>query len=179
MNRFRSFQLNADFYGDQVMNALRSFLFQSRLVLALLVAASAPVLADGPFQFFPVSPCRVADTRNPNGTNGGPALTANQIRRFRVQGNCSVPIGAKAVTLNATVVQPGAAGWLGVYPSTGFTGTSTINFNAGEFAIANGAIVPLSAVAAPADLDLSAFWSNYSGTAPQTHVILDVTGYFQ
>ena len=179
MRRFRSFQLNADFYGDKVMNALRSFRFHTSLVLALLVAASAPVLAAGPFQFFPVSPCRVADTRNPNGTNGGPALTANQIRRFRVQGNCSVPVGAKAVTLNATVVQPGAAGWLGVYPSTGFTGTSTINFNAGEFAIANGAIVPLSTVATSADLDLSAFWSNYTGTAPQTHVILDVTGYFQ
>jgi hypothetical protein len=161
------------------MNALRSFRFHSGLVLALLVAASAPVLAAGPFQFFPVTPCRVVDTRNANGVNAGPALTANQIRKFRMQGNCGVPVGAKAITLNATVVSPGSAGWLGVYPSTGFTGTSTINFNEGEFAIANGAIVPLSPVAVAADLDLSAFWGNYTGVAPQTHVILDVTGYFQ
>ena len=161
------------------MIAPRSFRFQRRLVLALLLVASAPVLADGPFQFFPVAPCRVVDTRNAPGVNGGPALPANQTRRFRMQGNCGLPVGAKAVTLNATVVQPGAAGWLGVYPATGFSGTSTINFNAGEFALANGAIVPLSPVAAPSDLDLSVFWSNYAGTAPQTHVILDVTGYFQ
>ncbi|HEV7504951.1 MAG TPA: hypothetical protein VGS07_08575 [Thermoanaerobaculia bacterium] len=157
----------------------RSFRFQTPLVLALLVAASAPVLADGPYQFFPVAPCRVVDTRNPNGVNAGPALPANQTRKFRIQGNCSVPIGAKAVTLNATVVSPGSAGWLGVYPSTGFSGTSTINFDAGEFAIANGAIVPLSPVAVPADLDISAFWGNYSGVSPQTHVVIDVTGYFQ
>ncbi|HSS50302.1 MAG TPA: hypothetical protein VLX28_15300 [Thermoanaerobaculia bacterium] len=161
------------------MIAFRSFRLHTPLVLALLVAASAPALADGPFQFFPVSPCRVVDTRNASGVNGGPALTANQIRKFRMQGNCGVPVGAKAVTLNATVVSPGSAGWLGVYPATGFSGTSTINFNAGEFAIANGAIVPLSPVAVPADLDISAFWGNYSGVAPQTHVIIDVTGYFQ
>lgn len=161
------------------MMAPKSFRFQKWLALALLLATSAPVLADGPFQFFPLAPCRVVDTRNPNGTNGGPALTANQTRRFRMQGNCGLPVGAKAVSLNVTVVSPGSAGWLGVYPAAGFSGTSTINFNADEFAIANGAIVPLSAVAGPADLDLSVFWSNYTGTAPQTHVLLDVTGYFQ
>jgi len=153
--------------------------FQPQLVLALLFATSAPSLADGPFQFTPVSPCRVADTRNPVGTNGGPALTANQTRKFRMQGNCGVPVGAKAVTLNVTVVSPGSAGWLGVYPATGFSGTSTINFNSGEFAIANGAIVPVSLVSASSDMDLSVFWSNYSGTAPQANVIIDLTGYFQ
>ena len=180
MTRFWSSKFNAIFYGGKgVMIAPRSFRFQRRLVLALLLAVSAPVLADGPFQFFPLTPCRVVDTRNANGVNGGPALTANQIRKFRMQGNCGVPVGAKAVTLNATVVSPGSAGWLGVYPATGFSGTSTINFNAGEFAIANGAIVPLSPVGGPTDLDISAFWSNYTGNAPQTHVILDVTGYFQ
>jgi hypothetical protein len=151
---------------------------RSSFALALFVAAALPALADGPFQFFPLAPCRVVDTRNAAGVNGGPAVTANQLRKFRIQGNCGVPAGAKAVSLNATVVSPGSAGWLGVYPATGFSGTSTINFNAGEFAIANGAIVPLSAVAVPADMDLSAFWGNYSGVSPTTHVILDITGYF-
>lgn len=161
------------------MIASKSFGFQKWLVLALLLATAAPALADGPFQFFPVAPCRVVDTRNPAGMNGGPAITANQIRKFRMQGSCGVPVGAKAVSLNVTVVSPGSAGWLGVYPATGFSGTSTINFNAGEFAIANGAIVPISPVSVGSDLDLSVFWSNYSGAAPQTNVILDVTGYFQ
>jgi hypothetical protein len=153
--------------------------FRSWLVPALLLVAAVPAMADGPFQFFPVAPCRVVDTRNAPSTNGGPAVTANALRTFRMQGNCLVPNGAKAVTVNVTVVSPGSAGWLGVYPATGFSGTSTINFNAGEFAIANGAIVPLSAVAVPADRDISVFWSNYSGVNPTTHVLLDITGYFQ
>jgi hypothetical protein len=147
------------------------------LAMALVFASAAPALADGPFQFFPVTPCRVADTRNAVGVNGGPAITVNTTRTFRVQGNCGVPVGAKAVTLNVTVVQPGEAGWLGLYPAaTSFSGTSTINFNTGEFAIANGAIVPLSATTN----DISVLWGDYStNRTVTTNVILDVTGYFQ
>jgi len=146
------------------------------LALVLALSSAAPALADGPFQFFAVTPCRVADTRNAAGVNGGPAITVFTTRKFRIQGNCGVPSGAKAVTLNVTVVQPGEAGWLGLYPSaTSFSGTSTINFNAGEFAIANGAIVPLS----PVQDDLSILWGNYSANrSTTTNVILDVTGYF-
>lgn len=161
------------------MSYSKIFWFQKGLALALLFTASAPAFADGPFQFFPVTPCRVVDTRNANGTNGGPAVTALQTRRFRMQGNCGIPVGAKAVSLNITVVSPGSAGWLGVYPVTGFSGTSTVNFDAGEFAIANGAIVPVSPVSVATDMDSSTYWGNYSGTAPQTHLVLDVTGYFQ
>ena len=148
------------------------------LGLALLTSA-LPAMAAGPFQFFPLSPCRVADTRGAAGTNGGPAVTSNTTRLFRMQGNCGVPVGAKAVSVNVTVVGPGSAGWLGVYPATGFSGTSTINFNAGEFAIANGAIVPVSTVSGAGDMDLSVFWGNYTGTNPTTHVLVDITGYFQ
>ncbi|MFY9822508.1 MAG: hypothetical protein WAM82_14075 [Thermoanaerobaculia bacterium] len=161
------------------MKTTQSFRFSKLLGLALLLATTLPALADGPFQFFPVAPCRVVDTRNAASTNGGPALTANVTRRFRMQGNCGVPVGAKAVSLNVTIVQPGSAGWMGVYPASGFSGTSTINFSAGEFALANGAIVPVSAVVASTDLDLAVFWSNYSGTAPTANVLLDITGYFQ
>jgi hypothetical protein len=147
-------------------------------MLALLPGATR-ALADGPFVFHSITPCRVVDTRNAAGTNAGPALTANALRTFRIQGQCGVPDGAKAVTLNVTVVQPQSAGWLGVYPVTGFSGTSTVNFVAGEFAIANGAIVPLSPVLTGSDRDCSAFWGNYSGVNPVAHLLLDVTGYFQ
>ena len=159
------------------MTALKNFGRVKSLALVLVFASAAPALADGPFQFFPLTPCRVADTRNAVGVNGGPAITVLTNRTFRIQGNCGVPVGAKAVTLNVTVVQPGEAGWLGLYPSaTSFSGTSTINFNAGEFAIANGAIVPLS----PATNDISVLWGNYSSNrSTTTNVILDVTGYFQ
>ena len=159
------------------MTALKNSGRLRLLAMALVFASAAPALADGPFQFFPVTPCRVADTRNAVGVNGGPALTVLQTRTFRIQGNCGVPVGAKAVTVNVTVVQPGEAGWLGLYPSaTSFSGTSTINFNTGEFAIANGAIVPLSA----ATNDISVLWGNYSSNRTNTaNVILDVTGYFE
>ncbi len=172
--------LNTLFRGGQsAMNAMQSVRVSKWIGLALLLTTALPALADGPFQFFPVAPCRVVDTRGAVATNGGPALAPNVLRTFRMQGNCGVPNGAKAVSLNVTVVQPGSAGWLGAYPATGFSGTSTINFNAGEFAIANGAIVPISAVVAPTDRDLGIFWSNYTGTSPTAHVLLDITGYFQ
>jgi len=161
------------------MNVSPSVRVSKWLGLALLISTALPALADGPFQFFPVSPCRVVDTRGAAGTNGGPAVTSNTTRLFRMQGNCGVPNGAKAVSLNVTVVQPGSAGWMGVYPATGFSGTSTINFNAGEFAIANGAIVPVSTVAVAGDKDLSVFWGNYTGTNPTANVLIDITGYFQ
>jgi hypothetical protein len=159
------------------VTALKNFARLRSLVLVLVLTSAAPALADGPFQFFSLTPCRVADTRNAAGVNGGPAITVLTTRTFRIQGNCGVPVGAKAVTLNVTVVQPGEAGWLGLYPSaTNFSGTSTINFNMGEFAIANGAIVPLS----PATNDISVLWGNYSSNrSTTTNVILDVTGYFQ
>lgn len=161
------------------MVKLRKSGFQKWFMAALAFAVSAPAMAGGPYQFYPVSPCRVVDTRNPNGVNGGPAITVNQLRGTRIQGNCGVPVGAKAVSVNITVVTPGEAGWLGVYPVTGFSGTSAINFNNGEFAIANGAIVPISPVSLATDMDSSVLWGNYTSNVTQTHVLLDVTGYFQ
>jgi hypothetical protein len=157
------------------MIKLRSFDLLRGLVLALLLTSAAPTLAAGPYQFFPLTPCRVVDTRGPDGVNGGPAVTAYQSRSFSIQGNCGVPLAAEAVTLNLTVVSPTEAGWLGIYPSaTGFSGTSTVNFATGEFALANGAIVPVSATVN----DVSVLWGNYSANVATTDVVIDVTGYF-
>lgn len=156
------------------------------LAVVLLVSSSAaPALADGPFQYFPLTPCRVADTRNPPGINAGPAVpgippnySSLPSRSFQVKGNCGVLGTAKAVTVNITVTQPTSGGWLGIYPgATGFSGTSTINFNTGEFAIANGAIVPLAPTGTGVN-DITVQWgANDAGAT--AHVILDVTGYFQ
>jgi hypothetical protein len=52
---------------------------------------------------------------------------------------------------------------------------STLNFAAGEPAIANGAIIPV-AVGTP---DLSVTYGTCCGGTFSTHLILDVTGYFQ
>ncbi|HVS00714.1 MAG TPA: hypothetical protein VMW27_29105 [Thermoanaerobaculia bacterium] len=145
------------------------------LALGLAFAAATPAKADGPFQFHSLTPCRIVDTRNAAGPTGGPALNHGQVRSFPIQGNCGVPSGAKAVALNVTVVSPAGGGHLTIFPSgTSVPLVSTLNFNAGEPALANGAIVPLSANAN--DLSTQPAVIGGNGTV---HLILDVTGYFQ
>jgi hypothetical protein len=149
-------------------------------VSAALLAALLPATARaaGPFQYFAVTPCRVADTRNATGTNGGPALTANTTRSFKIQGLCGVPVGAKAVTINVTIVSPNlstSGGFASLFPSgAGAPGVSTINFTNADNALANGAIVPLSTNT----LDLSVFFNAYNLGSGTVHLVLDVTGYF-
>ncbi|HEX5760381.1 MAG TPA: hypothetical protein VF121_14425 [Thermoanaerobaculia bacterium] len=146
-------------------------LFLVALGVVALASAPEPVAAAGPFQFHAITPCRLWDTRQ---AGQGPALTSNVARTFDVQGVCGVPVGAKAAALNATITQPSGAGHLILFPAIGFVpGVSTLNFVPGEPALANGAIVPLSA--APKDLGAQAFVTG-NGTV---HLILDVTGYFQ
>lgn len=130
-------------------------------------------------KFFPVAPCRIADSRNSgNSTYGGPAYTFNEERTITVTDNVlnpchSIPSTAKAVALNVTVTQPATAGLLRLFPGGDQTPTgSSISYKAGRTR-ANNTITPLS----------------YDGRGNITvrveqpagglHVILDVSGYFQ
>lgn len=143
------------------------------LAIGLGTLASLPAAeAAGPFQFYSITPCRLLDTRI---AGQGPALTSGVTRNVQVQGKCGIPNGAKAATLNVTITQPTEAGHLILWPSGGSQpGVSTINFVTGEPALANGAIVPLSAILG-GDLSVQPFVWN-TGTV---HLVLDVTGYFQ
>jgi hypothetical protein len=155
------------------------------LVGGTLVASSTPAQAQagGPFQFNSLTPCRVFDTRatsapnDPNMTNGvtlknpGPST-------WRIQGRCGVPVGARAVTLNVTITQPNVAGDVRMYPSNvALPLVSTLNYNAGEPALANGAIVPLAQTTGP-DLAIVLGMAAAAGSGT-IHVLVDVTGYFQ
>ncbi|HEX5715182.1 MAG TPA: hypothetical protein VF179_03420 [Thermoanaerobaculia bacterium] len=149
------------------------------LVTASFLGPAVPAEADGPFRFFSLTPCRIVDTRNPNGPTGGPVLANHATRNFPVQGQCGVPTGAKAVALNVTVVGPNSDGYLTLFPAGGSQPiVSNINFVRNEQALANGAIVPLGPSGSP---DL-AVYSDVpfppTGQSGQVHVILDVTGYF-
>jgi hypothetical protein len=146
------------------------------LLAAALGLAAVPAHAAGPFQYFPVTPCRVFDTRTTGTQTNGMPLTNPGPHNFRIQGNCGVPNGAQAVTLNATVVSPSRPGDLRLYPATGSAPTvSTLNYTTSE-TLANGAIVPLNAVSVPTDDDLGVvIGMTASGTI---HLIIDVTGYF-
>jgi hypothetical protein len=145
------------------------------IFLAALLAAPALTRADGPFQFHAVTPCRIFDSR---ADGDGITPLANGLHSLRVQGVCGVPVGAKAVTLNVTVVTPNRDGHIVLWPVGAAEPTvSTLNFLTGEPALANGAIVPLGAGAGGAD-DLNYRYSmaNPPGTG---HIIFDTTGYFQ
>jgi hypothetical protein len=122
--------------------------------------------------FHTLTPCRIADTRKTAGPLGGPALAAGSTRAFPVNGICAVPLTAKAVAVNVTVVSPTAGGHLTLYPA----GTdlplasSTINFGSG-FVRANNAILTVGASG-----QISVFCGMPSGS---TDFVLDVTGYFE
>ena len=146
------------------------------LASALLLASAAS--AAGPFQFYSVTPCRIVDTRGNPGVTGGPALSSGFTRDFPIAGQCGVPSTAKAATLNVTIVGPTADGFLSIWPQgTPMPLVSTINAAAGEPALANGAIVPLTAF--PANSISVVYGTAGVAGSASTNVILDVTGYFQ
>ena len=116
-----------------------------------------------------VAPCRILDTRDPPGPWGGPPLGGAD-RTFVVAGRCGVPATARAVSVNLTVVQPTADGFLSIYPAGGATPTSSlINFRAGQVR-ANNAVLMLGA---SGDVVVR------NGSAGSVHFLLDVNGYFE
>ena len=146
-------------------------IFRTLAAAAVLAMLPSLAYADGPFDYYTLPPCRVVDTRNPTGTNGGPILSGNFTRGFSIRGACGVPINARAVTLNATVTGASMASFITLWPSNlSKPFTSTMNFVPADMALANGAIVALGTGAQ----DLSVV--NNEGTV---HLLLDVTGYFK
>jgi endo-1,4-beta-xylanase len=122
----------------------------------------------GALSFYPVAPCRVADTRNDDGPFGGPILEAGTARSFPVPSSpCGIPASAAAYSMNITVVPDGYLAYLTVWPSASPQPlVSTLNSWDGTVT-ANAAIVPAGAAGA-----VSVF------AAGRTHVILDINGYF-
>ncbi|HEX7154520.1 MAG TPA: PKD domain-containing protein [Thermoanaerobaculia bacterium] len=138
----------------------------------LIVDVNGYFKDDAPLEYYPVTPCRALQTSQ---FPQGPALADGETRLVQIRGNCGIPADAKAAMLNVTVQNPTQRGNLLAWP-TGVTrpSASTINVTAGELAIANGTIVPLSQAFAD-DLSLAATLIP-GGTA---HVIVDVFGYFK
>jgi hypothetical protein len=122
-------------------------------------------------QYYALTPCRVADTRDLGGMSGPfgpPFMAAKSARSFPVRGSCSVPANAAAYALNMTVVP--RTGYLGYLTAWG-TGqptpvASTLNSWTGTV-VANAAIVP-----AGTNGEISVYVSD------ETDVLFDVLGYF-
>jgi len=126
------------------------------------VPASSSTLA-----FFPLTPCRVADTRNPQGPLGAPPLTGGQERDFPVLSSaCNIPDNAQGYSLNFTVVPSTPLGYLSVWP-TGHSRPVVSTLNALTAAVtANAAIVPAGLSGA-----ISVYASNDTG------LVIDIDGY--
>ncbi|MGA3213240.1 MAG: Ig-like domain-containing protein, partial [Terriglobales bacterium] len=121
-------------------------------------------------QFYPLTPCRVADTRKATGPLGGPELVAATERDFPIlSSTCSIPDTAKAYSLNFTAIPPtgGTLAYLTVWPQ-GETKplVSTLNDPTGTV-VANAAIVPAGT---------SGGVAVYPSDA--TNLAIDVNGYF-
>ena len=124
-----------------------------------------------PAQFYGLTPCRIVDTRNPNGPHGGPALVAGADRSFMLTGSCGIPTSARALAVNATVTAGTAPGNLTVYPAGSVLPlTSLVNYGTNQTR-ANNAILTLGANGA-----VEVHCEQASGTV---QFILDVSGYLE
>ena len=120
--------------------------------------------------FYTISPCRLADTREPAGPRGGPSLVAGADRTFPAGGVCGIPATARAVSVNVTVTAPTVPGFLTLFPLGGASPlASTINFRASQTR-SNNAIVTLGP-----DGGIVVRAGMASGGV---HLIVDVNGYF-
>jgi hypothetical protein len=120
-------------------------------------------------RLYTLSPCRLADTRNP------PApLGANTSRVFPVAGSCGIPPDARAVALNVTAVKPTDAGNLRVHAAgSAVPLASAVNFVPGRTR-ANNAVVMLGT-----DGGIRVQCDMPAGSTGQTNLVLDVFGYFK
>lgn len=120
-----------------------------------------------PTGFYPVTPCRVFDTRD--GT-GAPILAGLEHRNFTIVGKCGIPSDAKVIVGNATVVNGSVIGNMSIIAGNlTSTLTTTIEIPLAR-ARANNATIQLATDGAGTIMVIN----NSTGTV---HLILDVNGY--
>ena len=128
------------------------YLLTLYLGTALLSAQSA---------YYPLTPCRIADTRQSS------PIAARASRDFQIAGLCGVPAGATAFVLVVTAVPPGPLGYLTIWP-TGQTTPLASSLNDNEDQIRNA--YPIVAAGAGGAISVYA--------TDRTDLVIDVTGYF-
>jgi len=139
---------------------------------AFTVTQQGTMINSGGLGFYPLTPCRVVDTRvgfGKDGTMFGPPILAgNAVRTFPIlSSSCNIPSSAQAYAFNITVVPPAPLTYLTIWPA-GLTQPFVSTLNSFDGAVvANAALVP-----AGTNGDVSVFVSN------DTQLIIDVNGYF-
>ena len=169
MNSFDGrFKANAAIVPAGYQGAVSMYASNTADVVLDIDGYFAPV-SESTLAFYPLTPCRVADTRNATGQLGGPYLKAWQERDFPVQASpCNIPSTAQAYSLNFTALpRTGVLGYMTVWPlGQKQPLVSTLNAPTGAVT-ANAAIVP------------SGYIGNIAMFATDnTDLLIDVTGYF-
>ena len=144
------------------------------LITVLTVAATVAPASATPLTYTGLVPARLLDTRTGSATvdgqfAGGGLVGAGGVVNVTVGGRGGVPAsGVAAVAINVTVSAPTATSFLTVFPNAALQPTaSNLNFVAGQ-TVANMVIVPIG---------VGGQVSLYND-AGQTHVIVDVLGWF-
>ncbi|MBL8226974.1 MAG: BACON domain-containing protein [Bryobacterales bacterium] len=143
------------------------FVFNRSDVIVDISGYFAPDNGSG-LLFFPVTQCRVADTRLPPNTFGGPILENESWRTYPIPTSaCGIPSIAGAYSLHLTAIPNGSPmPFLSVWPGVqGQPTTSVLNAFQGQ-TVTNSVIVPPSGGA----ISVYAF--------RRTHLVLEVSGYF-
>jgi hypothetical protein len=119
--------------------------------------------------FYPLTPCRIADTRNATAPLGGPSLAALSTRSFPIlASSCGVPASAQAYSLNFAAVPKGLTlGFLTAWPD-GQTRplVASLNDPTGTV-LANAVVVPAGNNGA-----VDVYATN------DTDMVIDINGYF-
>jgi len=96
------------------------------------VSVSAPFTAGG-YEYKPVTPIRVLDTRKPIGVPKIAKVAAGGTVKLKLTGVDGVPAGAAAVTLNVTVTNASSGGYVTAYPDgVAKPNASNVNFTQGQ-----------------------------------------------
>ncbi len=138
----------------------------------LLIASASS--SSGASSFVPVTPCRLLDTRPASivGARSTPVGSAETFTTaaWGVNGNCSIPTGATALSMNVVAINATSASYLTVFPAgRPLPLSSSLNWVAGAPPTPNAVTVPLSA-----DGRLS-FYNN-SGSVD---LAVDIVGYYE
>jgi trimeric autotransporter adhesin len=159
---------DSGFFGNRIGWFVDSVTITNTRALSACLPSLPPAA-----QFYTLTPCRLVDTRSPDGPLGGPSLPAHGQRTFTLAGSCGVPATAKALSINVTVVQPASAGDLRLYPADqGAPLAAALNFRSGQTRT-NNAVLGLSVTGVTGAITVQ----NDAGVP--IALVLDVNGYFQ
>jgi hypothetical protein len=159
-----------------VSASLLGYSFSSAVTLTNLNAnqtANFSGVAVAGLEFYPVTPCRLVDTRVATFQSGfgPPSMTGGMTRTFPIPSNtaCGIPSTAAAYSLNVTVVTTGYLGYLSIWPAgQPKPNVSTLNsYSTNSTAVANAAIVPAGTNGA-----INVFVTD------ATDLVIDIDGYF-